>query len=82
VLGTAGTPPALTYFFDLPLRLLLQITNSSAGTDLTQGGVPADEVFQPLLPKHLSELVAVPSCLQRVTLCEKDYLERLALVQS
>ena len=40
VLGTAGTPPALTYFFDLPLRLLLQITNSSAGTDLTHGGVP------------------------------------------
>ena len=44
--------------------------------------LPADEVFQPVLPKHLSELVAVPSCLQRVTLCEKDYLERLALVQS
>jgi len=42
----------------------------------------ADEVFLPVLPKHLSGLVAVPSCLQRVTLCEKDYLERLAVVQS
>ena len=37
--GTAGTPPALTYFSAVPLRLLIQITNSKTGSDLPRAVV-------------------------------------------